>query len=795
MNFLKMFPNSKRIVVLVLLIIIFIRVGYIFLGEAEKEYYTSGDIALEDTKEVLCRNISQTFLLKDKHLDSVEFILNGISEKETGFITVTIFSEGQKIYQTNLSLKNIENREWKQIFVNLTGKLEREYKISFDAQDCVKTPNILLTDTYNASSEALISYSDEVEMNKQVALKYRYLGEPTKFNKGKHLFFCCISFLIIVVFLYYIELIYNKVKGLGYRLYLLKEFQVIATVLELGACIIILHFSKLELITATKIVFYLISVFSVWKLKENKIGVIKGLTDRPWKRISLYMLYVYGAFCLVGQRLLIYPLNLKVTALDCFVFLVTIIWFIPVVDSLIYVFDYLSKRVAQKENKKWKNFKFLIICLVLLLLPAGINLYAYNPGISTEDTFGCMVENAHNLRGMLDWHPAFYCMVLKAILNVWDSTYSVIFVQYFFWAYVMAEGIFYLRKKGIRDSVLLAIAFLLGICPANFLFINTIWKDIPYTLSILWSVIILAKLTLDFKEYKRKWYIYLELFVSLNGIFLYRKNGIVPFILIVIAILIFLWKNKRVLVTLAITMAAIVTIKGPVYQYFEVENPGKFGIYIGLSQDILGVYYAGGEVSEETLKMINIMTSYNIAEYDYVPTWSRSSYRLNVQPMEFIKNYLNTFIKNPIIMTRAIIAREDLLWNVYPGQDAIISCVNCTKTMDDFGEWNNYYPRRVYNNLYPIMARLTAYSANNQLFASIIWRCGFLSLLTLGAILIMIWTKGIKRYLLITIPIIGHILSLLLSTGWTDFRYFWPINIVNVFLLLFINVVLNEKGN
>ncbi len=78
---------------------------------------------------------------------------------------------------------------------------------------------------------------------------------------------------------------------------------------------------------------------------------------------------------------------------------------------------------------------------------------------------------------------------------------------------------------------------------------------------------------------------------------------------------------------------------------------------IGLSQDILGVYYAGGEVSEGTLQMVYIMTENNNAEYSYNPTGSLQSYDLAVEPVDFIKNYIQTFLRNPVIMARAVIVR------------------------------------------------------------------------------------------------------------------------------------------
>lgn len=403
-----------------------------------------------------------------------------------------------------------------------------------------------------------------------------------------------------------------------------------------------------------------------------------------------------------------------------------------------------------------------------------------------------MVRNAHNIRGMENWHPAFYCMVSGLILKVWDSTYAVIFSQYFFWVYVITEGMLYLRKKNVKDIFLLVLAFLLGINAANFLFLNTIWKDIPYALSVVWVLLLLTKLIVDFEEYNRKWYIYIELMIALLGTYFYRKNGMVTFIFIVVSMLVLFYKNLKVWGTVVITIMLIITVKGPVYSYFEVVDTGRWGMYIGLSQDILGVYYAGGEVSEETLQMINVMTDKNNAEYIYNPTWANQSYDLAVEPIEFIKNYLNTFIKNPVTMIRALVDREDMIWDIFEGNESRVSCVNYTGTMDGRLNWNNYYSPRRYNSFYPWMLNFTTYTTMSQWMRVLQWRSGFFTLVGIIAIFLIICKKGIRRYFAIVSPLVGHIFSLLLSTGWSDFRYFWPLNLMNLSILTMSVILLQD---
>ncbi len=479
-----------------------------------------------------------------------------------------------------------------------------------------------------------------------------------------------------------------------------------------------------------------------------------------------------------------YPYALKLTIAGLFVFLVAVLWFVPVMNSVLYGLELLSGH--GKGAHSLKKPCFIAICLALLLLPALFNLFANNPGNFSGDTVVTMISNAKHLHGMYDWHPAFYSMVLRVIQTFSDTTYAVIFVQYFFWAYVMLELLLFLRGRGMKDGILVCTALFSGLSASNILHLNTIWKDIPYAFSLLWAAVILARMAME--DCGRKWYIYLEFVIAMAGICLYRKNGAVPFLIILAAVIVVLHKNVKAWASCLLALALVAFIKGPVYQYFEVVDTGTHGLYIGLGNDILGTYYAGGEVSEDTLEMITMMTYGNNAEYAYTPTYSKASYDVDVTPGEFVRNYLDTFLKNPVMMARAVIDRQDVIWDIFLGKDATVGCVNYYGTMDGkiWGNetWLNYYPPRQYVALYPIMSAATGYTANTQWVSAIEWRCGLFTLLGLVAFVFAVLRSGRRKELLIFAPIIGQIFSLVLSTGWADFRYYWPLNLMNMAAIL-----------
>ena len=133
-------------------------------------------------------------------------------------------------------------------------------------------------------------------------------------------------------------------------------------------------------------------------------------------------------------------------------------------------------------------------------------------------------------------------------------------------------------------------------------------------------------------------------------------------------------------------------------------------------------------------------------------------------------SYVDTFLNNPVLVLRAVLDREDCLWDSFEGQDAVVQNKNFTDTEDGDRRWNEFYSKRVFRSIAPIMSAATAHTVEAQWLDSVTWRCGLLSLFGVIMLAYMLLCHGIKRYLMIVFPVIGQMLSLLLWTGWTDFR-------------------------
>lgn len=790
-NKLSRISKYKKYILLIIAAFMIVCSCYADRVKYNKEYYTSVSYQNEKWQGVACEDITQEFKSNQSRLYSLDFMFNNVVDK-TGVLYLEIYKEGELIYKTDISLANVNNMEWKHVYVNIPLKEDTNYLMTLNpANASVKVPDILVSsNSNNRSPEVVETLIQGKQDDRNLAIKYGYLKKTDNLELIKRMCAWLMIGFVLSVCVIFSRKFFSLIDRCRRRIEKERHSALFLIGIEELLCIIIINRAGLEIDNLSKIILYSISALGYCNYKE-KNKCVEHMADSCVKRWLVIFTYCYLAFALVGQRLFIYPLNTDVSIKGFFIYVCTVVWAVPVANSIFYIYELFGKYALDKE-KRMKTWKFVMICIGVLIIPAIYFLYVFNPGITSPDAYSTMVEHAPHLRGMLDWHPVFYCMVLRIIENIWNSTYAIIIFHYLMWVYVWLEFLLLLREQGYRENWLILAAAFSGFNVANVLNLDTIWKDTPYAICVLWTMVILAKLIVNYQKKKSGWHIYIELAVALVSTCLYRQNGVITYIVIVGGIFLVLRKNKRAQITILISLIAVAMIKGPLYSYLDIRSTGKDGIYIGLGQDVLGVYYADGRISEQTLKMINQMVEFNNAEYEYNSTWSNQSYSVDVSIPEFISNYIDTFIKNPSKMLRAIVCREDVLWNIYEGQGAKLENVNYIGTQDGEGIWNDIYPARKYVSSYLSTVSATTYIAEHQWISIIFWRCGlFLSLGMMMIVFIMMLNRQ-KRWLLLLTPLLGHIMSLVLTTGWSDFRYFWPVNLL-IFAFVLCGPIFSRK--
>ena len=127
---------------------------------------------------------------------------------------------------------------------------------------------------------------------------------------------------------------------------------------------------------------------------------------------------------------------------------------------------------------------------------------------------------------------------------------------------------------------------------------------------------------------------------------------------------------------------------------------------------------------------------------------------------------MDTFFKNPIIMTRTILCRLDMMWDIYPGLNAYESWQ--WRVENSGGEWTGLVSKRKEN----IMTKIYNYfgeRSKSYPFKVIIWRVAISNII----FLFLLYRLKTRNALVVALPFLGFLISYAVTLGWSHYRYYW----------------------
>ena len=143
-----------------------------------------------------------------------------------------------------------------------------------------------------------------------------------------------------------------------------------------------------------------------------------------------------------------------------------------------------------------------------------------------------------------------------------------------------------------------------------------------------------------------------------------------------------------------------------------------------------------------------------------------------VNPIEFLKMYGNSFLKNPFLLTRERLAGTELLWNV--SQPANSFNYNYHPKIDQNELGLSQRDNTLKKNLLWILD-ITSKKAD-----VLLWRAGIYNVLILT--LLLLFVRRGRKYLLLFIPVLSCNLSLLISVTHQSYRYVYYVPLLFGFI-------------
>lgn len=498
------------------------------------------------------------------------------------------------------------------------------------------------------------------------------------------------------------------------------------------------------------------------------------------------ILSLFVSFCCVGNRCFLYPIDKQVCLKDVFLFILVCIAVFPILK---WILSINFTKYLYQENKYDRSSKSIILLGIFLFFLLSIveitYVVAFYPGCVSWD-FQMELAQA------LGYEPIDYqlnplIMVLIRVIYIFkESVTALIFVQCLVINLIITSICVEAYQRGIKKKFLIIMVIIFMLLPNNPLMLITLSKDVTYACGFLGVLLVLVKwIVPSEKNSKNRYVLFLETALCLALISYSRYNGILVAFCIIIALLV-MFKSKRNLLTMILICVFLVCIGLPLKNMAEVNN-GQGTMYVGMTQDMFGVYYAGGDLSSDAIDYLESIVDLEAYRTEYTPYWTyweswTESFHTNneTKTIDFIKIYIDTFIRNPIKLMRCVLCRIDPIWGITKGIEGYETWIWKTKcSRYDF--YPIMYPDHRDNALSNVLNIYGEYSQRIP-FRLVCWRNGLWFVISL--ILLVRNIKYNKRIVLLWIPLISQIASMAAANGWSHYRYYWSIEVYVFWLIV-----------
>lgn len=481
-----------------------------------------------------------------------------------------------------------------------------------------------------------------------------------------------------------------------------------------------------------------------------------------------------------------------------YIYIVLSFSILDIFKVIIYKDDNTSNKIQHLSYK----YHFIILFAIQVII-LGIYFCGLNPGNMSYDTYNQVSQLKGNIP-FNTWHPIGHTLFIGLLLKIW-SNYAVISIfQILFFALVTSMFYTTLIKKDVKWQLVYFTALIMSAIPSTGVNVVTQWKDIPFTVGLLWGTFILFKMCLVKDYFKNIAHIF-EFVICLLSITLFRFNGILAFILMLIIALIYVVTGhnkiqiRNYCISTAIILAMILLINNIIPNKLNA-NPNPPGMKLRPIYQGLAALYVKGEEEDvviESRKLIeSVSTPKQMIDFYnpyFADTISNNTPQFlnnlsKISTKDALKMYIEAAIMHPEVIIGDKFNLATTMWSVTKDP---LSYNNAYTTIIQKEMIEEFEVHRINNKITTAVEEFAKDTYHeNYLLNTLVWRPGFYLSLELILLLYLIIHKD-KRNILF-IPLLCNAFIVFLTMPAQDYRYLWFISLIFPFIVLASSVKLPE---
>ncbi|MCM0647695.1 DUF6020 family protein [Clostridium swellfunianum] len=442
-----------------------------------------------------------------------------------------------------------------------------------------------------------------------------------------------------------------------------------------------------------------------------------------------------------------------------------------------------------------RGLQALVFGAVLMIICFLLYLAAYFPALMSTDSldqWSQMVSLKFN-----DWHPAVHTWLNLILTKVWYSPASIALAQIIALVFVYAYAMYTLLKLGVGKAICFLTMMIFALYPINGFLVITLWKDIPYSIMLLWITINLMNIVKTEGEWVSTPVNAVSFTISCLGAVFFRHNGMLVFLIVMVVLFIIYRNYKRIFSLISvIILASYFIITGPVFNKMNIaKSPSTEALGIPMQQ-LAAVVRENGKLDEKDKEFLSKILPLELWNKEYLP-YSTNPIKfskdfngdyVSKNKSDFVKHWAAIVMKNPQIAVEAYLKQTSIIWKVKPYADSYTYTVTREINKNQFG----LQTKPINSKLNNLANKIYEFTYGSKYFI-LFWRPALWLYLSIISALISAVILGRKTWVIL-MPLAGNILSLLVAIPAQDYRYLYSnVLIAAVLIPLAVNVIFRGK--
>jgi MFS family permease len=457
------------------------------------------------------------------------------------------------------------------------------------------------------------------------------------------------------------------------------------------------------------------------------------------------------------------------------------------------------------DHKTPSRYEWLFYAIPMITV-WGIYLLAFWPAMMSSDSISNWGE-AQSWH-FSDGHPLLYLLLIWLVTRVWNSPAMFMIFQILCFSLLVAWGLGELRKRGLPAWAAWVTVLLFAISPVNGALSITMWKDVPYSLSVFALSLLIFVISMDPQRWLGKRFSWLILGIVAIFVGLLRFNGIIiaPLVFVLLA-LIYRSYWKTFARALALFIFAVWFVNVPLSSLLNVRKVSL--IYGSLALHHIGAHItSGSEIPEKDNELIEQVMPRKDWHYNcYLVNTIMFSPSINTQYVmdhqaDLFRASLRLFLKNPTVDMNHTACASTLVYRVFLSAEDYESVITGHALMPDGnGSMGYLYPNKYGLKEASVLPGLKFWLISvldSSLLKKqhwLVWRPAlYLYIFLFIGIVWMLRTRSWKAGLYM-VPGIVHSVTLFLVNIAQDFRYQYAIYLLGLFSLAVLFMPVKRKGS